>query len=184
MIVAKPTNRQFKDSFQVWVFQRQEIATIWEDFKQNPESSFKQVAGCERNSLICQTVVFSSPLSATASNLEVVILNRVGSVLSGGTILKSDHFPGGVSQLSVFILLGCHKQGLPLTIPGAPNFRKVDGDLPIFGVGNPTLAGIKSVLREVGSDARIVWTSLREGQLVLTFWLNYFLEPGTCLHHR
>ncbi|CAI5457453.1 unnamed protein product [Closterium sp. Yama58-4] len=75
------------------------------------------------------------------------------------TVLKSDHCPG------------CQNLSLPELLEGAPNFRQVQG-FPVFGVANPTVDGIRAVLRRVaqavggtgaeGVERRVVWHNMRE----------------------
>ena len=83
-----------------------------------------------------------------------VIHARSGSVLSRGTILKDDHFPG------------CQNRKLTPLVEGAPNWRQVDG-LPVYGVAVPTVDGAKRVLDAVGGKQRpVIWHSMREEPLV------------------
>jgi hypothetical protein len=85
----------------------------------------------------------------------MIVNARSGSVFSRGTILKSDHFPG------------CHKKELPYRT-GAPNFRQVKGNIPIYGVGNPTVEGIISILATIdpNKNRNIIWISLREEPVI------------------
>eukprot|EP00210_Caulerpa_lentillifera_P000523 g506.t1 len=87
------------------------------------------------------------------------IQNRQGSVLGQNTILKEDHFPG------------IEDPRLHQPIPGAPNFRGVL-DLPVYGVGMPTIEGIKDVLTAIGAgpnqqnSSNALWFNWREEPLV------------------
>eukprot|EP00510_Aplanochytrium_minuta_P003951 CAMPEP_0184019890 /NCGR_PEP_ID=MMETSP0954-20121128/9022_1 /TAXON_ID=627963 /ORGANISM="Aplanochytrium sp, Strain PBS07" /LENGTH=624 /DNA_ID=CAMNT_0026301645 /DNA_START=72 /DNA_END=1947 /DNA_ORIENTATION=+ len=92
------------------------------------------------------------------------VANREGMVLTRGSILKSDHFPG------------CNRlKGSSLQLDGAPNFRPVlspseSGSLKkhlAYGTGIPTYAGVKNIIqylkeRNLGTDAAICWINLRE----------------------
>ncbi|KAK9747553.1 hypothetical protein RND81_02G000100 [Saponaria officinalis] len=86
--------------------------------------------------------------------MSVVAALRSGSVLGSQTVLKSDHCPG------------CQNSTLPERVEGAPNFREVPG-FSVYGVANPTIDGIRSVILRVGSS--------RSGRPV--FWHNMREEP-------
>lgn len=68
----------------------------------------------------------------------MLVANRSGAVLGAHTILKEDHFPG------------CQSEDIPAVLPGAPNFRGVPG-FNVYGVGLPTVEGIKATLGYVGA---------------------------------
>ncbi|XP_045796771.1 paladin-like [Trifolium pratense] len=81
---------------------------------------------------------------------------RKGEVLGSQTVLKSDHCPG------------CQNPSLPDRVDGAPNFRKVPG-FPVFGVANPTIDGIRSVIHRIGSTnggRPILWHNMREEPVI------------------
>ncbi|ORY34932.1 inositol hexakisphosphate-domain-containing protein [Naematelia encephala] len=64
-----------------------------------------------------------------------VVKRRTGGVLARGFLLKTDHYPDGRAL------------DLDLTIQGAPNFRAPDEEgLNVYGVAQPTLPGLKSIL--------------------------------------
>ena len=86
--------------------------------------------------------------------MSIVAASRNGAVLGSQTVLKSDHCPG------------CQNMTLPERIEGAPNFREVPG-FSVYGVANPTVDGIRSVIQRIGS--------LRGGRPV--FWHNMREEP-------
>ncbi|KAJ3366786.1 hypothetical protein GGF32_003430 [Allomyces javanicus] len=78
----------------------------------------------------------SSALSTkdmVAKTARSVVAARAGSVLGRQAILKSDHFPLGISEH----LPGVHLQG-------APNFRMLD--LNVFGVAQPSATGLSTIL--------------------------------------
>ncbi|WRT69446.1 uncharacterized protein IL334_006432 [Kwoniella shivajii] len=69
------------------------------------------------------------------NEVDGVVKRRSGGVLGRGYILKTDHYPTGRAM------------DLELTIQGAPNFRAPDEEsLNVFGVAQPTEAGLKSIL--------------------------------------
>uniref|UniRef100_A0A6N2NAG9 Tyrosine specific protein phosphatases domain-containing protein n=1 Tax=Salix viminalis TaxID=40686 RepID=A0A6N2NAG9_SALVM len=86
----------------------------------------------------------------------VVAALRNGEVLGSQTVLKSDHCPG------------CQNPGLPERVDGAPNFREVPG-FPVYGVANPTIDGILSVIRRIGSSKGgrpVFWQNMREEPVI------------------
>ncbi|KAK6118158.1 hypothetical protein DH2020_048142 [Rehmannia glutinosa] len=81
---------------------------------------------------------------------------RNGEVLGSQTVLKSDHCPG------------CQHPCLPERVEGAPNFREIPG-FPVYGVANPTVDGIRSVIQRVGSSKGgrpVFWHNMREEPVV------------------
>ncbi|GAC94223.1 metal ion binding/oxidoreductase [Pseudozyma hubeiensis SY62] len=70
-----------------------------------------------------------------AQREDSVVRNRQGSVLNRGLILKTDHFAGGARHAH-----------LNLHLQGAPNFRKADCSLEVYGVAQPTITGLKTIL--------------------------------------
>lgn len=86
----------------------------------------------------------------------VVAAQRNGAVLGSQTVLKSDHCPG------------CQNPSLPERVEGAPNFREVPG-FPVYGVANPTVDGIQSVIWRIGSGVHgrpIFWHNMREEPVI------------------
>lgn len=86
----------------------------------------------------------------------IVAVSRTGEVLGSQTVLKSDHCPG------------CQQPNLPERVEGAPNFREIPG-FPVYGVANPTVEGIKSVIQRIGSskDGRpVFWHNMREEPVI------------------
>lgn len=81
---------------------------------------------------------------------------RNGEVLGSQTVLKSDHCPG------------CQHPCLPERLEGAPNFREIPG-FPVYGVANPTVDGIRSVIQRIGSSKGgrpVLWHNMREEPVV------------------
>ena len=90
------------------------------------------------------------------SEMGVVAALRKGEVLGSQTVLKSDHCPG------------CQNTTLPERVEGAPNFREVPG-FPVYGVANPTIDGILSVIQRIGSSKRgrpVFWHNMREEPVI------------------
>ncbi|KAJ7005434.1 paladin-like protein [Populus alba x Populus x berolinensis] len=86
----------------------------------------------------------------------VVAALRNGEVLGSQTVLKSDHCPG------------CQNPSLPERVDGAPNFREVPG-FPVYGVANPTIDGILSVIQRIGSSkggCPVFWHNMREEPVI------------------
>ncbi|GFS30570.1 hypothetical protein Acr_00g0012640 [Actinidia rufa] len=88
--------------------------------------------------------------------MSVVAALRNGEVLGSQTVLKSDHCPG------------CQHPSLPERVEGAPNFREIPG-FPVYGVANPTIDGIRSVIQRTGSSKGgrpVFWHNMREEPVV------------------
>ncbi|XP_074303708.1 uncharacterized protein LOC141638201 isoform X2 [Silene latifolia] len=88
--------------------------------------------------------------------MSVVAALRNGAVLGSQTVLKSDHCPG------------CQNSTLPERVEGAPNFREVPG-FSVYGVANPTIDGIHSVIQRVGSSKAgrpVFWHNMREEPVI------------------
>ncbi|CAI9300371.1 unnamed protein product [Lactuca saligna] len=88
----------------------------------------------------------------------IVAVSRTGEVLGSQTVLKSDHCPG------------CQQPNLPERVEGAPNFREIPG-FPVYGVANPTVEGIKSVMQRIGSSKGgggrpVFWHNMREEPVI------------------
>lgn len=81
---------------------------------------------------------------------------RNGEVLGSQTVLKSDHCPG------------CQHPSLLERLEGAPNFREIPG-FPVYGVANPTVDGIRSVIQRIGSSRGVrpvFWHNMREEPVI------------------
>nr|GEX09018.1 paladin isoform X1 [Tanacetum cinerariifolium] len=90
------------------------------------------------------------------SEMGIVAVSRTGEVLGSQTVLKSDHCPG------------CQQLYLPERVEGAPNFREIPG-FPVYGVANPTVEGIKSVIQRIGSSKYgrpVFWHNMREEPVI------------------
>ncbi|EXB44485.1 hypothetical protein L484_013904 [Morus notabilis] len=90
------------------------------------------------------------------SEMGIVAASRNGEVLGSQTVLKSDHCPG------------CQNQSLPERVDGAPNFREVPG-FPVYGVANPTIDGIRSVIKRIGGykgGCPVLWHNMREEPVI------------------
>ncbi|KAF7336949.1 hypothetical protein MVEN_02131300 [Mycena venus] len=110
-----------------------------------------------------------------------IVVNRSGSILSASTILKNDMF------------LNLQKMTLPERIDGAPNFRRVPLTLPsmpspslspasstesltprdgkmVCGSGMPTVEGLRRALLRIDAgpsgNNNVFWTSLREEPVI------------------
>jgi guanylate kinase len=89
------------------------------------------------------------------SEVSQVCRTRYGQVLRKQMIVKQDHFPS------------CWNKSLPEFIDGAPNFRQLPG-VPIYGVGQPTEAGIAKVIERVTPKVgRLLWINCREEPIIL-----------------
>ena len=95
---------------------------------------------------------------------------RDGTVLCRSTMLKADHFPG------------CQSKRLSPQIPGAPNFRSVP-NLPIYGVGAPTLGGARNVLSQIrdmhGKSTNVLWHNMREEPVLYVHGRPYVVREAS-----
>lgn len=95
---------------------------------------------------------------------QVVLQSRHGELLTPTRMVKLDPYPG---MHTTALQRGEHPQPL---IEGAPNFREVPGS-NVFGVAQPTVDGLKGVLRSLhaapgDSGPPVVWSTLREEPVV------------------
>ncbi|QRV75009.1 paladin [Ceratobasidium sp. AG-Ba] len=146
------TIRSF-ESFEHFVRSRPVIATFENELKVEGAKALKPLERSERQDG-----------AAFFDDIQHVVANRSGSVLSASTILKSDFF----SNLQ--------KMSLPERIDGAANFRRIpltlglSDDAPnakwVCGSGMPTIDGLRRALARVdaapGGKNTVFWTSLRE----------------------
>jgi guanylate kinase len=89
------------------------------------------------------------------SEVSQVCRTRYGQVLRKQMIVKQDHFPS------------CWNKSLPEFVDGAPNFRQLPG-VPIYGVGQPTEAGVARVIERVMPKVgRLVWINCREEPIIM-----------------
>ncbi|XP_047316660.1 paladin-like isoform X2 [Impatiens glandulifera] len=88
--------------------------------------------------------------------MSVVAALRNGEVLGRQTVLKSDRCPG------------YQNPNLPDRVDGAPNFREIPG-FPVYGVANPTIDGIRSVIRRIyrsNDGIPVLWHNMREEPVI------------------
>lgn len=104
-----------------------------------------------------------------------VVKTRIGSVLSRGMILKTDHYPSGMSahpisscQPYATITPG-RALDLDLNVHGAPNFRSSRQEgLNVFGAAQPRTQGLRAILSilrarpNTPNPSHVVWFSTRE----------------------
>ena len=102
------------------------------------------------------TMKHAESVEGRPSDMETIAGSRHGEVLGSQTVLKSDHCPG------------CQHPRLPERVEGAPNFREIPG-FPVYGVANPTVDGILSVIHRIGSSKGgrpIFWHNMREEPVI------------------
>ena len=97
---------------------------------------------------------------ANAANMYATL--RDGHILGARMIVKADYFPTKL------------KKKLDLQVSGAPNFRQVK-PTPIFGVGQPNVYGIRTILNMM---------KLRATTSALAVWINLREEPILYLNDR
>ncbi|KAF8754252.1 Inositol hexakisphosphate [Rhizoctonia solani] len=130
-----PDTVQTFASFEEFVKSRPVIATFENELRVEGAKALKPLERSEREDV------------AFADDIQYVVANRSGSVLSASTILKSDFF----SNLQ--------KMSLPERIDGAANFRRNPLTLPlanqgsngkfVCGSGMPTVNGLRRALARV-----------------------------------
>lgn len=95
---------------------------------------------------------------------QMMVASRQGQLLGAGKILKFDQYPG------------LHTTSLRENIPGAPNFRQVDGT-DVYGVAQPTIDGMRNVLDRVNAkEQQVMWTNMREEPVVYVNGRSYSLR--------
>ncbi|EPT01640.1 hypothetical protein FOMPIDRAFT_1119753 [Fomitopsis schrenkii] len=168
----EPDTMQNFESFESFVENRPVIKTFEKELASDSMSTLKPL---ER--------VDDAEGLALPDEVQAIVANRTGSILSASTILKSDFF----SNLQ--------KMSLPERIEGAPNFRRVPLTLRLIssgstsptdrtdftvnkstdhrwvcGCGMPTLQGLRNALIRVdagpGGSHMVYWTSLREEPVI------------------
>lgn len=73
---------------------------------------------------------------------------------------------------------------LPVVIDGAPNFRHVKGDVPVYGTGQPTLDGYIGILNRLRDDGfnSVVWCNMRMEPVVYVNGRS-FTPRKVCRNH-
>lgn len=129
---------------------------------------------------VAQVQVQANPQQNPIADLttQVVVHARHGQVLSQDRMIKMDAYPG---LHKATLQQGDHPQPL---IDGAPNFRQVPGT-NVYGVAQPTVSGLKSVLKEMnaapnGTGPTVTWTTLREEPAIYIQGRSYTPRD---LHH-
>ncbi|KAI0707157.1 inositol hexakisphosphate-domain-containing protein [Earliella scabrosa] len=171
---AEPDTMQTHESFESFVKSRPVIKTFEKELLSEDLNTLKPL---ER--------VHEAEGMALPDEVQKVVANRAGSILSASTILKSDFF----SNLQ--------KMSLPERIEGAPNFRRVPLSLRLVstpvaspgangsdrfdfiagkdgkwvcGSGMPTVDGLRRALQRVNAHPEgsnmVYWTSLREEPVI------------------
>lgn len=126
----------------------------------------------------------------TNDEADTFVMARHGSILSSGTIIKSDLF------------LGLQKMSLPERVDGAANYRRAPlimhesgvksveqgsespekhvDDRSVYGTGMPTADGLRRALAkmhaEKGGERDILWTSLREEPVLYVSGIPHVLR--------
>ncbi|KAF9648669.1 hypothetical protein BDM02DRAFT_3269263 [Thelephora ganbajun] len=109
-----------------------------------------------------------------------VVKARNGSVLSRGSILKTDYYPSGRAL------------DLDLNVHGAPNFRSPrQGNLNVFGAAQPRAQGLRAILSilrarpNTPNPTKCIWFCTREEPVVYIsgrpFVLRDAIEPRRAL---
>jgi len=139
-------------SFESWLHGRPEIGRLLHEIETKPGKSLEAMT---------IDIIPASTISESGTQQEIreALASRHGSVLNTDTLLKADHFPGGILE---------HNSKNPSLIRGASNFRNIEGT-PVHGVCTPSIDGIHSIVHylQTGFNAKnICWTNLREEPVV------------------
>ncbi|KAK7392157.1 hypothetical protein VNO78_20587 [Psophocarpus tetragonolobus] len=140
-----------RSSFTDWMRHRPELYSIIRRLlRRNP------MGALGHSSLKPSLKKIAESTDGRPSEMGVVAALRNGEVLGSQTVLKSDQCPG------------CQHPRLPERVEGAPNFREVPG-FPVYGVANPTIDGIRSVISRIGSSKGgrpVLWHNMREEPVI------------------
>jgi len=156
-------------TFAVWLDSRPEIKTVMAHLREKPRDSLR-LHKLDEN---LQKMMGQEGAS--------IISNRSGNVLTCGTLLKADYFPGS------------QRKELQ-SIPGVRNYRRID-NYNVYGTAIPTRPGVKNVLEEVRSkygsktgEYDVFWISLREEPVIYVnsrpFVLRNSKNPYQNMEHR
>lgn len=147
-------------SFKAWIQSRSEVWYLFTSLRarRGQYKPFRPVDDLSNLATRSNNLELFSCGNAEAppADPHLVIKNRSGSVLTGHTIIKLDHWA------SQFVL--------PTVIAGAPNFRKIDG-FPIYAVAQPAAASLQTIVDAVRQEActaemSVAWFNVREEPLV------------------
>ncbi len=156
-------------SFQTWMQDHKEIWKMLTYLRSsnNKHKAFRPIDELSELSGQSSMLAIRSPELKTVGEDVSVVKARSGTVLGPNTILKIDHWSGGRDIE--------HPAELPLSIQGAPNFRKIDLSFgeshQIYAVAQPTLSALRKILEYVTTESllpvtRIVWVNVREEPLI------------------
>eukprot|EP00897_Mesotaenium_endlicherianum_P000190 jgi/Mesen1/10171/ME000076S09681 len=124
-------------SFQPWMRSRPELYSILRRLlRRDP----MRALGYQSTTSLARSASSAVAAGGRSNDMATILANRSGSVLGLQTVLKSDHCPG------------CQSLNLEERVDGAPNFRRIRG-FPVYGVANPTVDGIRAVLKKVTAAA-------------------------------
>lgn len=146
-------------TFKAWIQSRSEVWYLFTSLRarRGQYKPFRPVDDLSNLAVRNNLELFSfGDAKAPPADPLMVIKNRSGSVLTGHTILKLDHWA------SQFVL--------PTVIPGAPNFRKIDG-FPVYAVAQPTATSLQAIIEAVKqqtgtAEMSVAWFNVREEPLV------------------
>lgn len=119
--------------------------------------------------------MFAFRTPTNSSIVENIVMDRSGEVLGGRTILKLDSYSKQSGMLS-----------------GAPNFRQcLSQDFPVFGVGQPTEFGVRTVANHLSYKNRSITTTSSintntnsSSTLPQIYWFNLREEPVVYINKR
>lgn len=144
--------------FGAWMAEHQEIWTLLQSIRGQKEKLklFRPISHLQPCSgEVCANSNQAPSLLETAA----LVKGRSGSVLSSQTILKMDHYwiDSNATDSNQTV------------IRGAPNFRHLPGDYPIYATAQPTLGALNMIIDEMrvrSGKGKICWINVREEPLV------------------
>eukprot|EP01117_Protostelium_nocturnum_P009692 TRINITY_DN3462_c0_g1_i2.p1 TRINITY_DN3462_c0_g1~~TRINITY_DN3462_c0_g1_i2.p1 ORF type:complete len:1393 (-),score=653.00 TRINITY_DN3462_c0_g1_i2:1091-5044(-) len=156
--------------FREWLDERPEIEMILEEMRADPKKATRILKDIGANDPTSVGLRLNELDNPSEEAIKAIIRGRRGDVLDPSTVLKSDHFPG------------CQKMSLLPHLPGAPNYRNVEG-FNVYGTAIPTSLGMVSVLNHLKGDVesspkgrhavkvpakskKAIWISLREEPVI------------------
>jgi len=177
-------------SFQEWMQNYKEIWKMLTYLRSSsnklkafrPLEDLKLNASDDVKSHQMQLSAFRSPQMKPAVSEDVAVFyGRSGTVLGPNTILKIDHWQESANDPDVTIRRSNDSRRTSnngnghVSIPGAPNFRRIDAQgasspNQIYAVAQPTLSALEMILETISSTLptprRIVWINVREEPLL------------------
>ncbi|KAI8143663.1 inositol hexakisphosphate-domain-containing protein [Fennellomyces sp. T-0311] len=181
-INESPKDTTFDHRFSSWVKQRTEVWTMLQHLRRKgpqlylfrPVDDLRELTGT-RHSMFEMTGAGEQEGHIPGEVEEFIIRARTGVVLTPQTILKVDFWQDSYPSKA-----DMQEQHHRFVTNGATHFRQIQGT-HVYGVAQPTVIGIRTVLRELWETARprnekIMWINLREEPIIYINNIPYVLR--------